>query len=114
MRTFISCIVLSILTAIGYAQTSSFYVRQAQSYQREAAYYLRQAESYQREADYYNRQTQNNLREAEYYVRQKNMTGRRYIKTGRGIWQTKLWYILIKQTKQEIELLTIPKRPMLC
>ena len=71
MRTFISCIVLSILTAIGYAQTSSFYVRQAQSYQREAAYYLQQAKSYQREADYYNRQTQNNLRDAEYYVRQK-------------------------------------------
>lgn len=71
MRTFIFCIVLSVFTAIGYAQTSSFYVRQAQSYQREAAYYLRQADCYQREADYYNRQTQNNLREAEYYVRQK-------------------------------------------
>ena len=71
MRTFIVCIVLSMLSAFGFAQNLSYNTRQAQSYQREAAYYLRQAESYQREADYYNRQTQNNLREAEYYVKQK-------------------------------------------
>ena len=71
MRTFIVCIVLSMLSAFGFAQNLSYNTRQVQSYQREAAYYLRQAASYQREADYYNRQTQNNLREAEYYVRQK-------------------------------------------
>ena len=63
MRTFIVCIVLSMLSAFGFAQNLSYNTRQAQSYQREAAYYLRQ--------DYYNRQTQNNLREAEYYVKQK-------------------------------------------
>lgn len=114
MKHLVVILLFSMFNLAINAQTSSFYVRQAQSYQREAAYYLRQAESYQREADYYNRQTQNNLREAEYYVKQKNMTGRRYIKTEREIWQTKLWYILIKQSKQEIELLTIPKRPMLC
>ena len=71
MRTFIVCIVLSMLSAFGFAQNLSYNTRQVQAYQREAAYYLRQAESYQREADYYNRQTQNNLREAEFYVRQK-------------------------------------------
>ena len=71
MKHIVAILLFSMFNLAINAQTSNFYVCQAQSYQREAAFYMRQADSYQREVDYYRRQTQNYLRDAEYYTRQK-------------------------------------------